>query len=113
IFSNEFFDALPVHRIVRRGAALKEIYVTEDFEEIEGDLQQPLDAPLADGQLADINLEARQWIRRISASMACGYHLAIDYGYLRDEFYAQPYGTLMCYWRHQASENPYEIGRAS
>src|SRR5262245_57820560 len=38
IFSNEFFDALPVHRVVWRGGAFKEVYVTEDFEEIEGDL---------------------------------------------------------------------------
>jgi SAM-dependent MidA family methyltransferase len=107
IFSNEFFDALPVHRVVRRGGALKEIYVTENFEEIEGELQEPIEAPLAEGQTADINLEARKWIRDIAASLDHGYHLAIDYGYLRNEFYAQPHGTLMCYWHHQATENPY------
>src|SRR5262249_53239252 len=45
IFSNEFFDALPVHRVVRRGGALKEIYVGPDFRETEGELQEPLDAP--------------------------------------------------------------------
>src|SRR5262249_13180181 len=66
IFSNEFFDALPVHRVVRRGGELKEIYVTEDFKEIEGPLQEKLDAPLAEGQSAEINLEARQWIRKIA-----------------------------------------------
>jgi SAM-dependent MidA family methyltransferase len=33
--------------------------------------------------------------------------LAIDYGYLKDEYYAHPRGTLMCYWRHQAVEDPY------
>jgi SAM-dependent MidA family methyltransferase len=107
IFSNEFFDALPVRRVVRRGGVLKEIYVTENFQQIEGPLQEPIDAPLAEGQLADINLEARQWIRRIAQSLDHGFHLAIDYGYLRDEFYAQPRGTLMCYWRHQAVEDPY------
>ena len=107
IFSNEFFDALPVRRIVRRHGVLREIYVTENFEEIEGDLQEPIDAPLTEGQIADINFEARKWIRRISASLHRGYHVAIDYGYLRDEFYAQPHGTLMCYWQHQATENPY------
>lgn len=107
IFSNEFFDALPVHRVVRRGGVLREIYVTESFEEIEGDLREPLEAPLAEGQVADINLEARKWIRRIAACLDRGYHLTIDYGYLRDEFYAQPHGTLMCYWKHEAVENPY------
>jgi SAM-dependent MidA family methyltransferase len=107
ILSNEFFDALPVRRVVRRGGELREIFVTEDFEEIEGDLQEPLEAPLEEGQSADINLEARKWIRRIAVSLDRGYHLAIDYGYLRDEFYRQPHGTLMCYWRHQATEDPY------
>jgi SAM-dependent MidA family methyltransferase len=110
IFSNEFFDALPVHRVVRRTGVLREIYVTSDFEELEGDLQEPIDAPVADvaeGQVTEINLEARAWIRRIAASLERGYHLAIDYGYLRDQFYAQRRGTLMCYWRHQAVENPY------
>jgi SAM-dependent MidA family methyltransferase len=86
---------------------LKEIYVTENFEEIEGPLQEPIEAPLMEGQITEINLEARQWISRIAASLDRGYHLAIDYGYLHDEFYAQRRGTLMCYWQHQAVENPY------
>ncbi len=107
IFSNEFFDALPVHRIRRRDGVLKELYVSGEFEEIEGDLRQPIELPLKEGQTADVNLEARAWIRRIAASLDRGYHLAIDYGYLHDEFYAQPHGTLMCYRRHQAEENPY------
>jgi SAM-dependent MidA family methyltransferase len=63
--------------------------------------------PVAEGQIADISLEAREWIRKIAASLNRGYHLAIDYGYLNREFYAQPYGTLMCYWQHEATENPY------
>ncbi len=114
IFSNEFFDALPVHRFVRRGGALWEIYVNENFEEIEvsavGALYERPGGhrrPLHEGQHIELNLEARQWVRRIAASLDRGYHLAIDYGYLADEFYAQPRGTLMCYWQHQAVEDPY------
>lgn len=107
IFSNEFFDALPVRRIVRRGGALREIYVTGEFTEVEGDLQEPMDVPLSEGQLADINTDAAQWIRRIAGSLNRGYHLAIDYGYQDREFYARPRGTLMCYWQHQAIEDPY------
>ena len=129
IFSNEFFDALPVHRVVWRDGILKEIYVTEDFEEVERELQPSLGTlykrpnsprsasavarslkyrpPLQQGHTTEINLEACEWIRRIARSLDRGFHVAIDYGYLRDEFYAQPHGTLMCYWRHQAVENPY------
>ena len=107
IFSNEFLDALPVHRVVRRSGVLKEVYVGRNFEEIEGELQEPFDVPVPEGYTAEINLEARHWIRRIAAALERGYHLAIDYGYLADEFYAQPRGTLMCYWQHQAVEDPY------
>src|SRR5262249_12651745 len=129
IFSNEFFDALPVHRVVRRDGVLREIYVTEEFEEVEVELDPTVGAlyerpggprsasaiarslekmpPLQEGQVTEIGLEARHWIKRIAASLRRGYHLAIDYGYLRDDYYAQPHGTLMCYWRHQAVENPY------
>ena len=111
IFSNEFFDALPVHRVICRGGVLKEIYVTEDFQEVEGDVHPGVRAvckqDLHDGQVTEINLDALRWIHQIAGALKHGYHVAIDYGYLRDEFYAQMRGTLMCYWRHQASEDPY------
>ena len=107
VFSNEFFDALPVRRVVCRNGALREIHVTSEFSEVEGDLQEPLDITLSEGQLADINTDARRWIKAIGASLDRGYHLAIDYGYQDREFYARPRGTLMCYWRHQAVEDPY------
>jgi len=110
IFSNEFFDALPVHRLLRKEGELREIYVacSEDrFYEVEGAPQLKLEAPIGEGCTADISLDARDWVRRISASLISGFHLAIDYGYLEREFYARPRGTLMCYWHHQVSEDPY------
>ena len=108
VFSNEFFDALPVHRVVRRNGVLREIYVNEDFTEIEGDPQPEVDAPVLEGCIADISLDSKEWLRRIAKSLARGFHLAIDYGYLEREFYARPRGTIMCYWHHQVNENPYE-----
>jgi SAM-dependent MidA family methyltransferase len=107
IFSNEFFDALPVRRVVRRNGLLREIYVTEEFKEVEGPLQQSLELPLAEGQLADVSPDSTLWIQRIAESLSRGYHVAIDYGYEDREFYARPRGTLMCYWKHQAVEDPY------
>jgi SAM-dependent MidA family methyltransferase len=107
IFSNEFFDALPVHRVVCRGGSLKEIFVSEEFREIEAEPGRPFDVRLAEGHATEIHLDAREWIRRIAGSLERGYHLVIDYGYLRDAYLAQSKGTLMCYWRHQAVEDPY------
>jgi SAM-dependent MidA family methyltransferase len=107
IFSNEFFDALPVRRLVRRAGVLREIYVTAEFTEVEQDLQSGPDLPIAEGQLVDVSTDTVSWIRKIAASLDRGYHLAIDYGYQDREFYARPRGTLMCYWRHQVTEDPY------
>jgi SAM-dependent MidA family methyltransferase len=107
VFSNEFFDALPVRRVVRRNGVLRELYVTADFTETEGDLQETMEVPLAEGQSADISTDAVRWMERIALSLDRGYHLAIDYGYEDREFYARPRGTLMCYWQHQAVEDPY------
>jgi SAM-dependent MidA family methyltransferase len=107
IFSNEFFDALPVHRFVGRAGQVKEIFVGPDFTEIEQEPSDTVRLHLNEGQIADINLEALSWMRKVAQSLTRGYHITIDYGYLRDEFFAQPRGTLMCYRQHQAHENPY------
>jgi SAM-dependent MidA family methyltransferase len=86
---------------------VREIFVDENFAEVEGEPGVHVELALDEGQIADINLEARSWLARIARSLQRGFHLAIDYGYLRQQFYAQPRGTLMCYWRHQVHENPY------
>jgi SAM-dependent MidA family methyltransferase len=109
VFSNEFFDALPVHRVVKRNGVLREIYVDGEFKEVEGPLtvEGEIAAPIGEGHSTEINVEARRWIARIARSLERGWHLAIDYGYLRREYFARSAGTLMCYWRHQAVEDPY------
>ncbi len=108
VFSNEFFDALPVRRFVRRQGTIRELFVAHDFVEVEGDPDVPVELPhLQEGYRADISLDAPAWIDRIGRSIETGYHLAIDYGYLRDEFFAHREGTLMCYRSHHTEENPY------
>lgn len=108
VFSNEFFDALPVRRFTRRGQRVREYFVGEELSQIEADPEIHIEIPLLrEGAVADISLDARQWIRSIAQSMETGYHLAIDYGYLATDFFARSGGTLMCYHNHQADENPY------
>ena len=114
IFSNEFFDALPVHRVVCRGGMLKEIYVGEDFEEIEGELQPPvaalsraLELGFGKARQPSINLEARHGSGGLPHRSAgdTTWRSTTDISAMNS--IAQPRGTLMCYWRHQALENPY------
>jgi SAM-dependent MidA family methyltransferase len=108
VFSNEFFDALPVRRFRRRGDTVLEVYVGADLEEVEADPAPPVDLPdLRDGAAADVSFEASEWVRRIGGSLEAGYHLAIDYGYSDREFFARTDGTLMCYSGHRADSDPY------
>ena len=108
VFSNEFFDALPVRRFTLKNNRLREYFVAEGLVETEGDPSVPVDLPLlAEGAVADISLDAREWVGRIGRSIDVGYHLAIDYGYLERELFRRTSGTLMCYLDHQVDENPY------
>jgi SAM-dependent MidA family methyltransferase len=118
IFSNEFFDALPVHRLVREGNELREIYVGLGAHGL-CDQFGPLSTPalaeyltqqgitLQEGQLAEINLEACAWIREVGARLGRGFALTIDYGHPAHLLYDHRHmrGTLLAYEKHRASEN--------
>jgi SAM-dependent MidA family methyltransferase len=125
VWSNELVDAFPVHRVVRRAGGLREIYVTlagEQFvEQEDAPSTSALDAylhrlgvTLAEGQQAEINLAAIDWMRAVGRAIRRGYVLTIDYGYPADELYdgARRRGTLLAYHQHRVNEAFYErIGR--
>ncbi len=119
--SNELVDAFPVHRVILDQGVLKEIYVTQrdgHLEEQWGKLSDPriasyfhsMDIPLQEGQKAEVNLFALEWMERVARCLQRGFVLTIDYGHLADEIYGpgRREGTLLCYFQHQTSENPYE-----
>ena len=119
IISNELLDAMPVHRVVRRGGALKEIYVgleDEGFTEIIDEpstsrLQQRLEnlgVSLEEGQEAEVNLLLEDWMRNVAIALDHGYVISIDYGYPAAELYSpvRTRGTLICYYRHTTNRNP-------
>jgi SAM-dependent MidA family methyltransferase len=119
--SNELVDAFPVHRVILDQGNLKEIYVTQRngrFEEQWGELSDPriasyfhsMDITLQEGQKAEVNLLALEWMERVARCLERGFVLTIDYGCLSEELYApnRREGTLLCYFQHQASENSYE-----
>jgi len=118
IFSNEFFDALPVHRLVSEGDELREIYVglgANGLCEQFGPLSSPELAEylteqgvtLQEGQLAEVGLEACAWIAELGARLGRGFVLTIDYGHEAQELYDERHmrGTLLAYEKHRASEN--------
>lgn len=122
IFSNELIDSFPVHKVQRLSGELKEAYVTWNaenscFEEVMDELSDSRlndyfmeqGIQLRDGQIAEVNLEAVNWIRTVSKVLKRGFILTIDYGYPAEELYTtyRNNGTLMCYYRHVANDNPY------
>ena len=118
IISNELIDAFPVHRVVEMDG-LKEIYVGyEDagFMEIRGELStsglndylEKIGIKLEQGQKAEINLKALDWIKSIGALLERGFVITIDYGLpARELFRHNRNGNLLCYHRHTMNNNPF------
>jgi SAM-dependent MidA family methyltransferase len=119
--SNELVDAFPVHQVVVDHGNLKEIYVIQEYgrlKEQQGELSDPriasyfqsMGITLQEGQRAEVNLKALDWMEKVARCLKKGFVLTIDYGYLAKELYAphRRAGTLLCYYQHQPSDNPYE-----
>ena len=118
VLSNEFFDALPVHRLIREGNEVREVYVgsgTNGLCEQFGPLSTPAlteyltvqGITLQEGQLAEVNLEACTWIAEMGTRLGRGFVLTIDYGHEAGELYDDRHmrGTLLAYEKHRTSEN--------
>ncbi len=116
LFTNEFFDALPVDVAVWRNGGFRELRVGWNGErfvwvESEPPPEPALEylrrycGPRAEGELAEIHLAALDWIGRIARSLERGFVLTIDYGYRRRELVRFPQGTLMSYRKHTALED--------
>ncbi len=110
VVSNEFFDALPtrVFEATERGPV--EVAVRWDgtqFVEARGGVAIIDGAPRA-GRF-EVNARAYATMRSLCALVRRGAVLTFDYGYLREELWApwRTVGTLLCFHRHAAHENPY------
>jgi SAM-dependent MidA family methyltransferase len=119
IFSNELLDAFPVHRVTMRGGRLRESYVGLDgggFVFIEGEPSTPRLAEhfrrsgvtLAEGQTAEVNLEAGEWLKRAAEVVGRGFVVTVDYGDEAAGLYGAPHrrgGTLRAFRRHGLVED--------
>jgi SAM-dependent MidA family methyltransferase len=114
-------DAFPVHQVIFDHGNLKEVYVTQhqgQLGEQWGELSdpkilsyfEPMGITLEEGQRAEVNMRALEWMEKVGRSLNKGFVLTIDYGDLAEELYApqRKNGTLLCYFRHRTSENPFE-----
>ena len=119
IFSNEFFDALPVDVATFCDGVFREQRVAFDGgrfvwhtdERVSPAMEDYLRRyfpPPEEGRWYEANLEALAWIERAAALLTHGYMLTIDYGFTRAESVRFPAGTLMGYRRHVAREDVLE-----
>jgi SAM-dependent MidA family methyltransferase len=119
VISNELLDALPVH-LVEMDDGLKEVYVTVDggiLRETKKKTSVPtlseylkeFSINLPEGYRTEINLRIKDWLRELNEAMSEGFVLTVDYGYPAPDYYSEERnrGTLLCYYRHQVSEDPY------
>lgn len=110
VLSNEFFDALPVRLFEAGGRGPVEIGVRWDGTRF---IEAPLgvadidDAP-GEGRF-EVNPRAYPTMRSLCRLVERGAVLTIDYGYPQAELWAswRKQGTLLCFYRHTSTEDPY------
>jgi SAM-dependent MidA family methyltransferase len=113
----ELLDALPVHRVRRRGAVLYEVMVglrddrLVEVEEVAGD---PLlawadryGAARGDGDEAEACLALGAALSGLAAAVDRGFVVIVDYGHDADRLFGPAHrrGTLLAYHGHRVSED--------
>ncbi|MGC1686867.1 MAG: SAM-dependent methyltransferase [Candidatus Acidiferrales bacterium] len=120
ILTNEFFDALPVHRLVMHEGKLEEIYVDAVGDELI-ERRMPVSSPevqeyfrrqeveLREGQHAEAAVRACDSIEKMGGILGSGFVLTIDYGREARELYDEHHmnGSMLAYCNHRASEEYY------
>jgi SAM-dependent MidA family methyltransferase len=114
-FANELLDAFPVHRLIRTGAELSELFVTLNSDETFVWTNGPLSTPalfefcreysveLEDGQIIEVNLAIDDWLSSVASKLESGYLITVDYGAESCDLYdasLRPQGTLRAFSRH-------------
>lgn len=124
IVANELLDAFPVYRLVQKGERLWEMGVSWDDKKHElvpciiepSDPRllewiQSEDIHLIEGQTIEVNLDSAQWVTNLVNRLGKAIIVFIDYGDEKEELLSahRMEGTLLCYHKHRAHNNPYSI----
>lgn len=118
--SNELVDSFPVHRVVVEDGTLREVYVAWEDDRFVEVIDAPSTPQLAEyfrrvgvmpgeGCQAEVNLDALGWMAMVARALRRGFVLTVDYGYTAEQLYApwRKDGTLLCFYRHNPSYDPY------
>lgn len=119
VFSNEFFDAFPVHVITKENGTLYELFITIDGDELVEE-KHPLEneriieylrerqLSLAEGQRLEVPLALKTFLLKTAKFFRHCVMFTIDYGYTDEELRlpARRQGSLRGYYRHKLIANP-------
>jgi SAM-dependent MidA family methyltransferase len=116
VFSNELFDAFPVHRVIMLNRQLREFYVDvgpdgqfilklgQTSSERVSQYCEEFEIELVEGQIAEFNPGIEDWLRQASAKITSGYLITVDYGQDAQDLYSpleRMQGTLRGFRRHR------------
>ena len=123
VIGNEVIDALPFkrftvvdHKIQEIGVSIKNGQLTESTRDADKTLaeevrliEKSLNREFKQNYTSEIRLNIGQWLKGISSMLKSGTLLFIDYGYSRQEYYAEDRknGSMICHYRNTAHENPF------
>jgi SAM-dependent MidA family methyltransferase len=117
LVANEVLDALAVERFEITPVGVQQLCVDEgpggftwSLRDAPAELANrvgALELDVTPGFRSEINLHTTPWLESLTASMAQGLALFIDYGYPRREYYLPQRrdGTLMCHYRQRAHDD--------
>ncbi|MFD3447733.1 class I SAM-dependent methyltransferase [Microbacteriaceae bacterium 4G12] len=119
VFSNELFDAFPVHVIEKHNEKLYEVYVTFDDQDRLVEALYPLQneivtylhkhkLQLKEGQRFEVPLAMNKYMKELCTWLDKGMFITVDYGYTNEEWMREEHreGSLRGYYAHQLIRNP-------
>lgn len=124
-FSNEFVDAMPVHRIRLEDGGIEEQYLTVSSDsgatrlelawgrpstERLNNYAVAMDVTLSQRQVVEVNLDAAKWLARMSRAISHGFLVTIDYGDTVQHLWSpdRRHGTLRSFHKHHLIDSPLE-----
>jgi len=120
VLANELVDAFPVHLVEQSNGRLGELMVALNNEnnfsletsdpstEVIGAYFDMQGVKLEEGQRAEVNLYAADWLAEVTQYLNRGFLLLIDYGTVARDLYG-PHrfnGTVRCFYQHKLIGDP-------
>ena len=123
IIGNEVIDALPFKRfrvidnevyevgvIIEKGLPSEStIKANRSLSEEVQLIEKAINREFGQNYTSELRINIGRWLKGISSMLKSGAMLFIDYGYSRNEYYAEDRknGSMICHYRNTAHENPF------